>query len=281
MLEEPEMTPTEIEHQENIPQPDFEHAWNENALGKLRKRSIVRLLEALDFIKDELNKRQGLRATYSDGLRRRHLALNVILNEKYTAGELGAVAPVLRPQPTVPRGSEISGMVSDFLNDRQLIDLHFFWCCGHRTCSHEDGWNALAGTSFDFNAAFRFSRYGGSREEKLDALGLLERAGPGFCRFGAQMLRTDNDKQVFERITKGIPGTVTQLNSSKTSNNANHAAWADRYAAGKVLIALDAKVSGPLLKVASSLLFVHQELPRNDSLKRDYNQASKYLGAPR
>ncbi|WP_417679436.1 hypothetical protein [Roseibium sp.] len=116
------MTPTEIEHQENIPQPDFEHAWNENALGKLRKRSIARLLEALDFIKDELNKRQGLRATYSDGLRRRYLALNVILNEKYAAGEIDAVAPVLRPQPTVPRRNEISGMVSDFLNDRQLID---------------------------------------------------------------------------------------------------------------------------------------------------------------
>lgn len=253
--------------------------FNEAAMSKLRGYSALAINGALDQLKERLDVDGGISAAYRDH-RKRYLALNIVMNEKYAAGELGAISPVLRPQPTVSAMREISGPASDFLNDQRLLDAHYFWCCGHRNCSHEDGHKALSGERFNFEAAFRFARYGGATEQILVALGLSEHAGARFYRFGALRLRTATDKKALNRILERIPAVASQLAAARTSNNAHPAAWSDRYAAGQVLVALGARVRGPELKEASSLLFGHQDLPRPDVLLRQYRTACKHLGNP-
>ncbi|MBO9420774.1 hypothetical protein J7481_14815 [Labrenzia sp. R4_2] len=105
--------------------------------------SPVKLQKALRLVCSRLNKGDGISATYKDSLRRTYQQLNLILNVQFAQHRPGAVPPWLRDHPRITYTNQMRGYESDFSNDSQVIDLHFFHCMGHRICAHKDGHSAL------------------------------------------------------------------------------------------------------------------------------------------
>lgn len=96
--------------------------------------SPVKLQKALRLVCRRLNEGDGISDTYKDSLRRKYLRLNFIMNLQFAQHRPGTVPPWLRDHPRITYTNQTRGYESDFSNDSQVIDLHFFHCMGHRIC---------------------------------------------------------------------------------------------------------------------------------------------------
>jgi hypothetical protein len=244
--------------------------------------SPVKLQKALRLVCSRLNKGDGISATYKDSLRRTYQQLNLILNVQFAQHRLGAVPPWLRDHPRITYTNQLRGYESDFSNDSQVIDLHFFHCMGHRICAHKDGHSALGIDEFDFEAAHRFARYGGSKAQKIASLYLANSAGVKSCHLGAHVLVSDKLKSSRLDLAQRATALTEQLRMLSRSNNKKPRAWAEAYLAGEHLAALNAKINGPALDEMQAVLFGYSRQDRQDPrlFLRPWKMACKLLNKP-
>lgn len=238
--------------------------------------------QALRVICNQLNDGDGISNTYTDSLRRIYQRLNLILNVQFAQHRLGAVPPWLRDHPRITYTNQMRGYESDFSNDSQVIDLHFFHCMGHRICAHKDGHSALGIDEFDFEAAHRFARYGGSKAQKIASLYLANSAGVKSCHLGAHVLVSDKLKSSRLDLAQRATALTEQLRMLSRSNNKKPRAWAEAYLAGEHLAALNAKINGPALDEMQAVLFGYSRQDRQDPrlFLRQWKMACKLLNKP-
>lgn len=193
-----------------------------------------------------------------------------------------SIAPWIRPRPRITYRNETKGYESDFSNDTQVIDLHFFRMLGHTVCKHSDGLAALSGSKFDFEAALRFAKYGGSTPKKINDLHLFGSKGVMSCHLGASSLISSKLKKHRELLVENVPELTEQLRNLSTANNKKPGAWAEAYVAGELLEATGSRIDSAGLDEMSAVLFGYQGSARPEPrlMLRHYKQARNLLGKP-
>jgi hypothetical protein len=252
----------------------------EEKLKAIRGTSPGSVILAMDRVSKDLNAGAGVFSNYEGKVRKQYLVLNQVANEQYRDCVPGSTAPFNRPMPRLSKDDPKADIVSDYLNDRQVNDLHFFWCLGHRHCLHQDGAEALSAKQFDFQAAFKIAKFGGTFPKKLEDLGLDRTLGIQSLRFGASAIASAADKELRKRLFKDKPGIVQQLRNASTSNNANFDEWAELHAAGQAIRSARQTVTGPALVSMRAILFGRptDHEPRQDVYLSKYRKACEHLG---
>ncbi|CTQ76487.1 hypothetical protein [Roseibium alexandrii] len=219
------------------------------------KSTPNKLLVRLSTVCKALSANRGIDTNYVGATRKRWLAIHLALNMRSARKALGAVAPFARPSPTLEFQPDISGNRSDYLNDRQVIDLHFFRCMGHRMCEHQNGLAALQSDRFDIEEARKFAKTGGNAQKQLNALKLDRLHYANLFAFGAAAILSEQNKKLRTGSLNQATAIEAQITAKPPSNNANPKTWAEIFVAADLLKQLDIKVTGSAINEMRAVLF--------------------------
>ncbi|CTQ75494.1 hypothetical protein [Roseibium alexandrii] len=214
-----------------------------------------KLLVRLSTVCKTLSANGGIDTSYNGAARNHWLAIHLALNLQFAHKAFGAVAPFARPKPVLDRKKVILGYRSDFLNDRQVIDLHFFHCMGHRMCDHQNGLAALQSDPFDLEEARKFARTGGNYKKQLNALKLNSLHYASLFAFGAAAILSEQNKKLRTGPLNQATAIESQIKAKPPSNNANPKTWAEIFVAADLLKQLDIKVTGSAINEMRAVLF--------------------------
>lgn len=245
--------------------------------GKKRFLSSYSTASLLDLVQEYADtfslEGEGSIDDYRGVARTTFVAANILLNERIAADEASIPAPAFRGR--IKMRQPYTGPASDLSNDRQVIDLHYFWAKGHRYTDKHHMPAGLAEEVFDFDQSLRFCRTMGKTSHKLKALELDDRQS---CleRLGAAVLRTDYDRKLQELINNSRSSFVSKLRKQKLPPATKPELWADILAAEKVLSSLGRVVTGRALSSVLQLIGT-RDLPREDTLIAKLRSAKSKL----